>query len=59
MHQENFLSSSLREDVEGKEGERRRMNKEANEEQSKSRKREVEEKRERFDFNSERTCLDR
>ena len=52
MHQENFLSSSLREDVEGKEGERRRMNKE-------SRKREVEEKRERFDFSSERTCPDR
>ena len=59
MHQENFLSSSLREDVEGKEGERRRMDKDANEEEIKSRKREVEEKRERFDFNSERTCLDR
>ena len=29
------------------------MNKEANEEESKSRKRKVEEKRERFDFNSE------
>ena len=48
MHLENFLSSSLREDVEGKEGERRRMNKEANEEESKRRKRDVEEKRERF-----------
>ena len=35
------------------------MNKEANEEQSKSRKREVEEKRERFDFSSERICPDR
>ena len=32
------------------------MNKEANEEESKSRKREVGEKRERFDFNSERIC---
>ena len=35
------------------------MNKDANEEESKSGKREVEEKRERLDFNSERTCPDR
>ena len=34
MHEENFLSSWLREDVEGKEEEREKMNKEAKEEGS-------------------------
>ena len=41
-HEESFLSSWLREDVEGKEEERERLNKEAKEEGSRSGKREVE-----------------
>ena len=41
MHEENFLSSWMREDVEGKEEERARLNEEAEQEESKRGKREV------------------
>ena len=47
------------EDVEGKDGDREKMNKEAKEEESKSEEREVERQRERFEINSQRVCLDR
>ena len=41
MHEENFLSSWMREDVEGKEEQRERLNEEAEREESKRGKREV------------------
>ena len=41
MHEDNFLSSWLWEDVEGKDEERGRLNREAKREESKSGKREV------------------
>ena len=58
-HEENFLSSWLRADVEGEEEDRERLNKAAKEEESKSGKREVEGERERVDISSKRICLDR
>ena len=42
MHEENFLSSWLREDVEGVKAEIQRLNEESKQEESKSGKREVE-----------------
>ena len=47
MHEENFLSSWLREDVDGKE-EREKMNKEAAEEESNCGKRDVDVEREKW-----------
>ena len=47
MHEENFLGSWLRQDVEGKEEERKMVNKEIKEEESKRGTREVEGERER------------
>ena len=49
MQEENFLSSWLRGDVEGKEQERKRLNEEVKPEESKSGKGEVEGKMERKD----------
>ena len=57
MHEENFLSSWLGKDVEGKEEERKRLNEEATREESKSGKREVEGERERVEI--KRRCVDR
>ena len=45
MHEEHFLSSWLRKDVEGKREEREKMNKEAKEEECNSGKRNFVEKR--------------
>ena len=56
MHEENFLSSWLREDVAGKEEERERLNKEAKEEGRTNGKREEEGDRERVEI--QRICLD-
>ena len=60
MHEENFLSSCLREDVEGKEEEERwKQEEEAKEEERKCGKRGVEEeKREGVEMVSERICFD-
>ena len=57
LHEGYFLSSWLREDVEGKEEERERLNKEAKEEESKSGKTEVEGEREGAEI--KRICIDR
>ena len=57
MHEENFLNSWLREDVERKVEERERLNEEAKQEESKHGKREVEGEMERVEI--ERRCLDR
>ena len=58
MHEENFLSSWLREDTEREEEERKRLNEEAEEkEESNSGKREVEGETERVEI--KRRCLDR
>ena len=59
MHEENFLSSWLREDVECEVEERERMDKEATVEESKSGKREVEGERERVETSSKRICMNR
>ena len=59
MHEENFLSCWLREDVDGKEKEREKLNKDAKEEESKSGKREVEVEGERETFDIKRRFLDR
>ena len=59
LHEENFLSSWLREDVEGKEEERARLNEEAKQEESRSGKREVEGESVRERVEIERICLDR
>ena len=59
MHEENFLSSWLQEDVEGKEEEREKMNKEAKEEESRSGKREVEGERKRVEIDSKIICANR
>ena len=56
-HEGNFLSSWLREDVEGEEEERETMNKEAKEEESRNGKREVEGERERVEISSNRICM--
>ena len=57
MHAENFLSSWLREDVEGEEEERKRLNEEVKEEESKSGKRDVEGASERVEIQT--YCMDR
>ena len=56
MHEENFLSSWLREDVEGTEEEMEKMNKEAKEEESKRGNKEV--KREKETAVIKRRCVD-
>ena len=56
IHEANFLSSWLRGDVEGKEEERERLNKEAKEEGRTNGKREIEGDRERVEI--QRICLD-
>ena len=56
MHEENFLSSWLREDMEREQEERKRLNEEAGREESNSGKREMEGERERVEI--KRRCLD-
>ena len=57
MHEESFLSSWLRDDVERKDGEKKKLNEEAEREEIKIGKREVERENERVDI--KRMCLDR
>ena len=59
MHEANFLSSYLRGDVDGKEKEREKINKEAKEEERKIGKREVEGEREAVETSSERISMNR
>ena len=59
MHEANFFSSWLLEDVEDKAEERESMNQEAKEDASRSRKREVEGERERVETCSKSICVDR
>ena len=59
MHEENFLSSWLREQVEGNQEERENMNKEVKEEECTSWEREVEGEKERVDTSSKRIFTDR
>ena len=54
MHEENFLSGWLREDVEGVKAEMQRLKEEAKQEESRSWKRKVERERERVEV--ERRC---
>ena len=57
MHEENFLSSWPREDVEERKAEMERLNEEAKQEKSKSGRREVEREGERVEI--KRMCLNR
>ena len=58
MQEENVLHGWLRENVEGKAEEMENVSRAAKEEESKSGKREVEEKREVVEVNSKRVCFD-
>ena len=58
MHEENFLSSWLREDVEGKTAEMEKVNKEAKEEKCNGGKREFEGEKERVAAVCKRACCE-
>ena len=59
MHEEHFLSSCLREDVEGNAADMESASREAREEESKSDKREVGKESERVEVNTQRVLFGR